>query len=531
MEHADGQPTQDHGAPLSEPEVSGVRVLRNTLVNGLASVAGVLVAIVLTPIMLDRLGQQRYGVWALALMLTISSGYLTLTDLGLQQSAVRFMADARRERDAGLLRQLYSTTLATLAGIAVLVGAVVFALCPFLVDLFSVPRSFHGAATLTFRLVGLQVLFDLPALAPRAVLESAQRFAYLRALDLSRAAGLALAIIGLLVAGVGLEGLGAASLLVAGLSALGAFALVRVTDPAARVSGADVSRAQLRHLMGFSSALFVMRVLSVMYRNVDKVILAIATTITVVAAYEVANKVSSALWLLFTVAGSAILPAATLVRMDRERLRSMYLRSTRHAVALLLPASVAVFLVARPLIITWVGAANIAAVPLVKLFALWMALGTFESMGPTILIALGRLRPIVILSTLWVVGNIGLSALLVGPLGAPGVIWGTIIAYVPLGLAFVTLCLRELNIAGREFLRIVATPIFPGLTIQVVVTVVALILLAHTPAFCQLLVPAGLGLAGAYGGYLTLGLKRDERAELLRAVRSALRPGRTLARA
>src|SRR3954451_21945228 len=89
-----GLPDDDHPS-----EVTSTRLLRNTIVNGLANGGTALITIALTPYLLHHLRTESYGLWALALGLTFTSGYLALADLGISDAAVKLIAEAQAAHD------------------------------------------------------------------------------------------------------------------------------------------------------------------------------------------------------------------------------------------------------------------------------------------------------------------------------------------------------------------------------------------------------------------------------------------------
>jgi O-antigen/teichoic acid export membrane protein len=509
------------GKPRRPAEASGARVVRNTIVNGLASAAGLFVTLLLTPFMLHRLGADAYGVWVLALTLTFSAGYLSLTDLGLQQAAVRFIADARRTWDEAGITGIYSTTFAIFVAVALPVALLLIALGPSLVGIFSLKPSLHHAAGISFQLIGAQILFDLPAMAFRAVLEGAQRFIAIRLIDLFRVVAMAISIVVLLSAGNGIVALAAASTVVSLAAALAFAAIVTATEPSARLRLRAVTRARIRQLMGFGGALFVLRIVSVMYRQMDKLIIGVALTTAAVTQYEIANKVYAAMVVLFTISSSALLPAAAFMRLDRARMRELFLRGTSYSVALLLPVMVAVVVYAHDLIVGWVGQAYASSAGLVRILFLWLALGTFDVVGTTILIALGRLRRIVKLSVIWVVTNLLLSIALVGPFGVAGVIWATSITYLPLLVAYTSMCLREFDISLGSWARRVVVPNAPGLLVQVPLSIVLLLVVSHLPRLLGVGIAGGVSVAASIATYMLVGLNASERHDLLRTLAHA----------
>src|SRR4051812_4882110 len=99
-------------------EGSAGRLLRNTAANALGSGIGVFVTLLLTPLLIDRLGTSAYGVWILATTFTFGLGYLSFADLGIEYAAVRYMAEARSDDDMRLASTYMTNAFVLLAAIA-----------------------------------------------------------------------------------------------------------------------------------------------------------------------------------------------------------------------------------------------------------------------------------------------------------------------------------------------------------------------------------------------------------------------------
>lgn len=504
------------------PEVTGHRLVRNGLVNLLASVGGLAVSFLLVPVMVSGLGAERFGIWALALMFTVASGYLTMTDLGLQQSAVRLLADARREGDEEARQELFSTALAILGAIAVMIAPILMVVADRLVTAFSIAPELQDTAQATFVIVSAQVLVDLPAQAPRAVLESEQRFVALRLVDLGRALALAVSIMVLLALDAGLVAIAVASF-VTSTATFAAYLVASMRGAeGVRPSPNSVNRVRARSLLSFAAPLFALRVLSTIYRQMDKVILGVALTVTVVANYELASRVQAGMVVLMGAGAAVVLPAATLIRTEAARLRELVVRGTSYSMALFLPPIVVVLVFADALVQGWVGEGHEDAVPLVRLFFVWLALGTFDSVATVLLTSLGRLKPLVWLTTAWVASNLALSIALVAPLGAPGVLVSTVVTYTPLVAAFTLLCLREVGLGRRQWARRVLVPQVPALLVQGGLCLLLRIPLGHVPDLMAVAVAAAVTWPVSVLVYLRIGLPADERARFVGTLRSAV---------
>ena len=79
------------------------RLLSNTAWNVAGRVVGVGVSIALTSYLLDRLGTERFGLWALANLLV---GYFSLADLGIQASLIRQIAFCRPDENPDQLSRI-----------------------------------------------------------------------------------------------------------------------------------------------------------------------------------------------------------------------------------------------------------------------------------------------------------------------------------------------------------------------------------------------------------------------------------------
>lgn len=193
---------------MSAPAAAAAKLVRNTLTNGVGTVAGILVGLVLTPFLIHRLGLTAYGVWALALTLSFAGGYASLSELGIEGATVRYVAESVADDDIDALNRTVSTSLSVLCVIALVLAAVAVALAHPLVLLFGVPRRLQDAATVCFALVGLQLAFELPARAFVAVLEGTQQYIFYQSVELGRALLQAALYVFVLLEGGGIAELG-----------------------------------------------------------------------------------------------------------------------------------------------------------------------------------------------------------------------------------------------------------------------------------------------------------------------------------
>ena len=160
--------------------------------NGLAQLAPVVVAFALTPLLLNRLGLNRFSIWSLALVILAT---LTALDGGVSASLARFFAiyAVRADRaDTGRLL-LGSLLLFLLLGLGLTVA--VLPIAPAIVGLLDVPERLNGEAVFVLRSLPPLTALALMAASTSALLQGNGQFRALAATMLASSGTFAVAVI------------------------------------------------------------------------------------------------------------------------------------------------------------------------------------------------------------------------------------------------------------------------------------------------------------------------------------------------
>ncbi len=127
--------------------------------NGLAQLAPMAVVLAITPLLLDRLGLNRFSIWALALVVL---NMLRSLDGGISASLERFFAIHAAHNDRAGAGRLLLGSILFLALLGIAITVVFFPLAPTIVSLVNVPKGLEGEATMVMRW--------LPSLAALAIM-------------------------------------------------------------------------------------------------------------------------------------------------------------------------------------------------------------------------------------------------------------------------------------------------------------------------------------------------------------------------
>src|SRR5207237_2919682 len=109
------------------------------------------------PFLIRTLGRESYGLWVLVMSFSVLLGFLSLLDLGIQSSVVRFVAEHNASENKQQLIDVFRTALAVylVIGAAAGVGIALFARLG-LLSIFQVSPSLAPAGQQMLYLMALQ---------------------------------------------------------------------------------------------------------------------------------------------------------------------------------------------------------------------------------------------------------------------------------------------------------------------------------------------------------------------------------------
>lgn len=495
-------------------EGSGQLVARNTLVNVAGRFLNVALAIAITPFLLDRLGAADYGIWLLAMGLTFTGGYLMIAELGFMQVVVRHVARCRASSDLAGASAIASTAVVAYAALGAVLAVLLIALAGPLTSAFSIPTDRADVARQVFAIVGFQIFLDLPAASVMSVLEAGQRYGTLRLIDaIARVAWFA-GSIAVVWAGHSVVAIAAVSLGASILTLLGSWVAARTLEPGVRISPRRCDLRALKRLGLEAPPMLLLRVLSIVYSQMDRVIIGVMVSAAAVTDYEIAFKIHSVAALVLGVAPSAVMPAAAYLSAggQAERLQQLFLRGTRYASAACIMLCATTIIYTPFLIRSWVGSEFVRMTAATRLFLLYPAIAVLFAIGQTILIGRGELRDLVRLQALSVGVNLVASIALVHVWGVTGAIVGTLAGSVVLLVGGSRVLLARFQVTTVRLAREVVAPLLPVIAVQGVAGLVTAPLLDRSGLLAVVAV-FGLNLTVGVAAYVAL-MPRSERKSL-----------------
>ena len=414
--------------------------------------------LVLTPVLLHALGATRFGLLAL-LGSILADG--PLLDLGIAGAAIKYIAEkeatgARPEAEA-----MIATCLRLYLGLGLAAAALSVPLAIVFPSLFPVAPEDRQAAIQGVLLIGLTLALTIPSAAPGAVLRGLRRYdlAALQSILGTLAVGAGTGFV--LLAGGDLAGFIGVYVPAALLTLVGGIWLVRRAAPDLRFGLAGANRRLVPTILGFGSSLFLTRAAAQLEWKTDELVIGGILGLAAIAPYAVALRLSSGVMIATAQLAKVVFPMASALHAvaDREQLRGLYLTSTRITVALALVSGCGIAVLARPILMAWVGPQYASGSRIAVVLTAAAMVTASQWPGILVLQGMGHARRLALLALLSGVLNLALSMILAHVAGLMGVALGTLIPTLLLNCcAYLPLALKALDVRLAEFARHAVLP-------------------------------------------------------------------------
>jgi O-antigen/teichoic acid export membrane protein len=436
---------------------------RRAATNSLIAIGGqffvLAIAIVTTPITLNKIGLIEFGIWTFAIT-TVS--YLTVIDPGFGDIVTRYGVQARVRGELNVAARICALGSLVWIGFGLLLSPLVYFAVPFLVHHLRHLNPGVSSVTIGFFYWAFGLLIFgsiLTTLSGRLVANGEQWI--VTVIDTSTRLIYAVVLVIFLYRGYRLSAIVIATSVQFILSYLVTFLAVWKRDTFPYSSPRGLDRKLLRELFRFGGLLQLNSILDTMTFDTDPLILSTLVSTVANGFYSLALRLARLSNVVASNVQSNILPglsAAFASNEGLEGLRRIYVRANRVVMLLGSFLGGAVMAFGPLLLMAWLGrplyGANIATI----LVALTMIAGLPRPVTGYAIFAMGKVGLGVRAQLLAFVVNIILTLALYHPYGLNGVLFGTVVAKV---VATGYLLLRFSRVAESSFRELVWPWLWP----------------------------------------------------------------------
>lgn len=332
---------------------SGPRLARNVAWNFLGNCAPMLVAIFCIPVLVKRLGLERFGVLTLVWAVI---GYATLFDFGLGRALTQSVARKLGTGEHREIPHLVWTSLLLMSLLGFLGTLVVVLVSPWLIHhVLRIPHVLQSETLASFYVLGLSIPVVLGTTGLRGLLEAQQRFGTVNVLRIP--IGVFSFIGPLLVLPFSNSLLLIVGVLVAGrvIALLAHFLICLRVTPGIRHRMAWRLDA-VSKLLHFGGWMTVSNLIGPLMVTLDRFLIGALVSISAVAYYATPYEVATKFWLIPGAIVAVMFPAfSTSSVQDRTRMAVLFERSVKSLLLGLFPLVLLAIVLAQDGLKLWLG--------------------------------------------------------------------------------------------------------------------------------------------------------------------------------
>jgi O-antigen/teichoic acid export membrane protein len=494
---------------MSGPMISSSlaqKIIRNTLFNFLGRFWALVVAFLLTPYIVSKLGLQAYGVWALVLVIT---SYLGLLDFGVGTAFVKYVAEHEARQDYVALNTFVSTGFAFYLAMSSVIIAFALVFGSVILRLLKIPPELMDSAWFVLVVAATILAFSNAFSVFQGVITGLQRLDVLNIITLVVSVPDIIGTILFLQLGYGLRGLIVNEVIVFILTTILLVTTAFRLLPGLQLRPVLCTFTSLRRLVSYGLKVQISQLADLASSQMNKLLIGYFLGLSSVSLYELGSKAVLTGKRLSLVMASAILPAASEIeaRQDEETLRRLYIRGSKYLVLIAAPLMLFLLAGAPALIRTWLGPGYTASVLVIQFLSLGHLVHLLTGVGTAIAKGIGRPEYETQYTLLLLVLQTVLGITLIIKLGFFGILLATPTSLLLSSCYFMIIFHRYLRLPLRQFLyNVYLKPMGACFLASLAVLILDHTLARFYPAQGRLAALSILGLEGLLFLVIYLGL-------------------------
>ena len=327
------------------------RIFAGSVIGFLRISLAVPVYLILTPIILNTLGLERFGLWSFS---TIIMSVLNLADFGLKNSLVYHVAQQREDREA-VIRHFTITALMYLA-ISSFISLILIIFHRWIIEkaLQVPPHLFEEAK---FLLIVTVIAFSvrMMAIPYQAILEGHQELSLSQSVFLLWLLAYSIAVSVALILRPDIYGLGFASLFSSVVILLGFYGITKWRLPFLRFAPTRLKAGAVRSMLKYGAGIQLAAAAIALREPLYKIVLVRTFDLSTVAAFEIAFRLCTQLVSVITTPLLGVLGVSALLSQRHEDLTRILRPLFVYGVIVLPPAVLFAHTFSTPLFNVWLG--------------------------------------------------------------------------------------------------------------------------------------------------------------------------------
>ena len=422
------------------------KILLNIFSNWSNLFISVVVAFIVSPILVNQLGNETYGIWVLIVSLT---SYFTILDFGVNGAIVRFVSKYKALKDYKSANKIFSTSFAffSILAVVVIVFCAVFAV--YFKNIFEITQFDQRYLYFVFLIVGVDLALNLIFSVFLGSLKAVGRFVEVNVIAITLNIIKNIIIVILLMKGHSLLAIAVLQLVVNATKFTLQYFTIQKFASFLQFTIEDINKESFKQLYNYSVYGFIISVAMKIVFYTDSIVIGAILDVGQVTFYAIPTMLMQYLEHFIWAIIAVLLPiiSAQDALGKNEQNSKMYKVGTKYAMLLCTPVFLVLYFAGRDFIGMWMGEeykGPSGQVLQILLIGYFFFLAQLIAHG--ILKGLSKHKILAILLSIEAVANLGLS-LYLGPIwGIVGVALGTTIPLIIINVIAVPyFTCKELN--------------------------------------------------------------------------------------
>ena len=428
------------------------KMIRNTMVSFIDKIFSFALPFVLFPFIVKHLGVESSGIWFFC---SAAVGYCGILDQGPGPAIAKFVAENYSKKNVLEINKYLSSGFLIFLCFGVIAMLVMFLFAHFGQLLFKIEASLIALYKQVFYLMGITLLISFPLKVFNSVLRGLQEYKVIAVTNVGAMIVRAVLTVVLLLKGAGVIALISINFLWLLLCYGAQFLVIRIKYPEIRIQKSLLSRVHLRAILNFGGIMFVISLCAVFIFQTDRIILGAFLSIASVTYYTACKRIYDLCRWVPVLILQAIMPMASELRsLDQDETnKKILMLGTKYSYAMFIPLGIFIICMASDILRVWVGQEYMQYGICLQILTFHLFFSFLHQAGSQVLIGINKIRFILPYYILALIGNIGLSLLLIKKYQMAGVAMGTTIPFVLLEWLYVKKMLRILEVRVVDFLR------------------------------------------------------------------------------
>ena len=317
-------------------------------------VLSIAMAFVVSPILVNKLGDESYGIWVLIVSVT---GYFTVLDFGVNTAIVRFISKYTAVKDYKKAIEVYSSSFALFFFIGLFVIAVTAIIAFFFKDIFSIETFSNHYIYLVFFIVGLDLALNLTFSVLMGTLRGLQRFFEINVISITLAIIKNIILVYLLYTGHSILALAVLQICMTITKFILQFTLLKKDYAFLTFKRQGVNKETFKLLYNYSIYSFLIAVAIKVIFFTDSVVIGAFVNVSQVTYYAIpamlVEYLEKFIWAIIAVLIPIISSRDAVGNTDANK--SLYLTGTKYSLLLISPVVFVLYLVGDNFITIWMG--------------------------------------------------------------------------------------------------------------------------------------------------------------------------------